>query len=128
VKKRKTGAMDGYIAGFPQGVRRALNELRAAIRAAAPAAEETFSYGIPTFDLNGHLVHFAAYGNHIGFYPASSGIRAFKKELAAYKTSAGTVQFPLDRPLPLALIAKIVKFRVAENIKGYRDKLKGKKK
>jgi uncharacterized protein YdhG (YjbR/CyaY superfamily) len=110
-------SFDGYVVGFPEAVRRTLKELRATIRAVAPDATERISYGIPTFVLNGNLVHFAAYERHIGFYPASSGIRAFRKELAIYKTSKGTVQFPIDRPLPLALIRKIVRFRVAENRK-----------
>lgn len=85
------------------------------VRKAAPEAEEAISYGIPTFKLHGNLVHFAAFKNHIGFFPAPSGIAAFKKELAAYKGAKGSVQFPLDQPLPLALITKIVKFRVKEN-------------
>ena len=101
--------------------------MRATIKAVAPGAGETIRYGIPTFTLDGNLVHFAAYKKHIGFYPASSGIRAFKKELSAYKTSRGTVQFPIDKPLPLALIKKIVRFRVAENKKLHLEKSKRKK-
>lgn len=108
--------MDEYIAEFPKDVRDVLEELRRVIRESAPEAEETISYGIPTFDLNGrHLVHFAAYKNHVGFYPTSSGIKAFKKELSPFKTSKGTVQFPLDKPIPFDLVKKIVKFRVKEN-------------
>ena len=92
-----------------------LEELRAAIRAVAPEATEKISYGIPTFDLNGqHLVHFAGYAKHVGFYPTGSGIEAFKEELGAYVTSKGTVQFPLDRPLPADLVQRIVEFRVRE--------------
>jgi uncharacterized protein YdhG (YjbR/CyaY superfamily) len=92
-----------------------LNAMKRAIKSAAPKAEETISYGIPTFDLNGrHLVHVAAYAKHIGFYPTSSGVFAFQKELTPYKTSKGAVQFPLDKPLPLALIKRMVRFRVQE--------------
>jgi uncharacterized protein YdhG (YjbR/CyaY superfamily) len=115
-------SIDDYIKIFPKEVRGILTGLRATIRAAAPGAGETISYGIPTFTLDGNLVHFAAYKKHIGFYPTSSGIRAFKKELSPYKTSAGTAQFPIDKPLPLALIRKIVRFRVAENKKYSRIK------
>ncbi|MCU0276733.1 MAG: DUF1801 domain-containing protein [Acidobacteria bacterium] len=122
--KTTPGTIDEYIKTFPKDVREKLQGLRRTIHAAAPGAEETIGYGIPTFDLKGHLVHFAAYANHIGFYPASSGIRAFRKELSSYKTSAGTVQIPIDKPLPLALIRKIVRFRVAENTKLSREKLK----
>jgi uncharacterized protein YdhG (YjbR/CyaY superfamily) len=108
--------IDEFIASYPKNVRDVLEELRRAIRESAPNAEETISYGIPTFDLNGrHLVHFSAYKNHVGFYPTSSGIKAFKKELSPFKTSKGTVQFPLNKPIPLDLVKKIVKFRVKEN-------------
>jgi uncharacterized protein YdhG (YjbR/CyaY superfamily) len=109
--------IDEYIARFPKNVRGILEELRRVIKETAPAVEETISYGIPTLDLNGrHLVHFAAYKHHIGFYPGgASGIEAFKKELSPYKTSKGTVQFPLDKPIPFDLVKKIVKFRVKEN-------------
>jgi uncharacterized protein YdhG (YjbR/CyaY superfamily) len=107
--------IDEFVAGFPKNVRDVLEELRRAIRESAPKAEEAISYGIPTFDLNGkHLVHFSAYKNHVGFYPTSSGIEAFKKELSPFKTSKGTVQFPLDKPIPLDLVKKIVRFRVKE--------------
>ena len=109
--------IDQYIAIFPKDIQVILEDIRQAIRESAPNAEETISYGIPTFDLNRrHLVHFAAYKNHVGFYPTSSGIRAFKKELAPFKTSKGTVQFPLDKPIPFDLIKKIVRFRVKENL------------
>jgi len=114
--KSQFKTMDEYIAQFPKNVRDVLEELRRVIRESAPEAEETISYGIPTFDLNGkHLVHFAAYKNHVGFYPTSSGIKAFKKELSLFNTSKGTVQFPLDKPIPFDLVKKIVKFRVKEN-------------
>jgi uncharacterized protein YdhG (YjbR/CyaY superfamily) len=118
------GDIDEYIAGFPKDVRTKLQEIRGTIRKAAPQAEEAIKYGIPTFTLHGNLVHFAAYKNHIGFYPAPRGIEAFKKELSAYEGSKGTIKFPLDIKLPLPLISKIVKFRVKENV----DKAKSKTK
>jgi len=110
-------SIDEYIAAFPEEIRKILQELRATIKAAAPEAQEKISYQIPTFALKGNLVHFAAFKNHVGFYPTSSGTRAFKKELSIYDGAKGTVRFPLDKPLPLKLISKIVKFRVAENLK-----------
>jgi uncharacterized protein YdhG (YjbR/CyaY superfamily) len=116
-KNKASKAIDEYIATFPREVQTILEELRQVIRGSAPDAEEVISYGIPTFDLNGlHLVHFAAYKSHIGFYPTSSGIKAFKRELSSFKTSKGTVQFPLDKPIPFDLIKKIVNFRVKENM------------
>jgi len=107
--------IDEYIAGCPENVRETLEEIRAIIRKAAPGAEEKISYHMPAFDLNGILVYFAAQTRHIGFYPTSSGVTAFKKELGSYKSSKGAIQFPLDQPLPLELIDRIVKFRVREN-------------
>lgn len=108
--------VDEYIAQFPQDIQRILQELRATIRAAAPDASEKISYQMPTFFLNGNLVHFAAQSKHIGFYPAPSGIAAFQQELIAYKSSKGAVQFPVDQPLPMDLVRRIVEFRVAENL------------
>jgi len=108
--------IDEYIAHFPKEVQKKLKEIKKLIRKEAPGATEALKYGIPTFVLNGNLVHFAAYKNHIGFYPAPSGLSAFKKEIAKYKSSKGAVQFSLDEPLPLTLISKIVKFRVKENL------------
>jgi uncharacterized protein YdhG (YjbR/CyaY superfamily) len=108
--------IDQYIAGYPEEVQAYLVKMREVIRKHAPAAEEKIGYGIPTFTLNGNLVHFAAYKHHIGFYPAPSGIAAFNEELSKYTTSKGAVQFPLDKPLPVTLIGKIVKFRVKENL------------
>jgi uncharacterized protein YdhG (YjbR/CyaY superfamily) len=94
-----------------------LQELRALIRAAAPEATETISYAIPTFDLGGrHLVHFAGYAKHIGFYPVPSGMEAFKEELTPYRSGKGSAQFPLGKPLPTDLVRRIVEFRVAENV------------
>jgi uncharacterized protein YdhG (YjbR/CyaY superfamily) len=108
--------IDEYIAGFPPEIRALLQEIRMTIREAAPDAEEAISYQMPTFRLHGNLVHFAAFKNHIGFYPAPTGIDEFREELAAYKGSKGAVQFPLDKPLPLDLIRRIVQFRVQENL------------
>ncbi|MET3876260.1 DUF1801 domain-containing protein [Chitinophaga sp. OAE865] len=112
---KTVSTIDQYIAGFPEETQALLQQIRAAIRAVAPDAGEKISYGIPTFTLNGNLVHFGGYKQHIGFYPTSSGIKAFEKELSVYKGSKGAVQFPLDKPLPIALIKKIVKFRVEES-------------
>jgi uncharacterized protein YdhG (YjbR/CyaY superfamily) len=106
--------IDEYIAGFPTDVQRILQEMRSIIRAAAPDAEEAIKYRMPTFVLNGNLVHFAAFKEHIGFYPTPSGIEEFKDELSAYPNAKGSVQFPLDKPIPFSLIRKIVKFRVKE--------------
>jgi uncharacterized protein YdhG (YjbR/CyaY superfamily) len=106
---------DEYIAGFPGEMQAVLEQLRALIKAAAPEATETISYAIPTFDLHGrHLVHFAGYERHIGFYPGASGIAAFQDELTPFKSAKGSVQFPLGRPLPTDLIRRMVVFRVAE--------------
>ncbi len=111
-----TPTIDSYIAGFPPDVQVVLQKVRATIHKAAPDAQEAMKYGIPTFTLNGNLVHFAAFAHHLGFYPTPSGMTRFKKELSAYKSAKGSVQFPLDRPTPYALIAKIVKFRVQESL------------
>lgn len=108
--------IDEYIAMFPKDIQDRLTQLRDTIHKAAPDAEEAISYAIPTFKLNGNLVHFAAFKNHIGFYPAPSGTEAFKKELSPYKAAKGSIQFPLNEPLPLTLITKIVKFRVKDNL------------
>lgn len=108
--------IDEYIAGFPEPIQSKLQELRLLIRDAAPEAQEKISYQMPTFYLNGNLVHFAAHTQHIGFYPAPSGIAQFKEQLSGYKHAKGSVQFPLDEPLPLDLIRQIVSFRVEENL------------
>ena len=113
----KAPLIDTYIAGFPEATQRLLQEIRRAIKTAAPEAAETINYGIPTFTLNGNLVHFAGYANHIGFYPGSSGVKAFEDELSAYQFAKGSIQFPINCPLPLTLVPKIVKFRVKENLK-----------
>ena len=111
----KPETIDAYIAGFPTGIQKILQQVRVTIKKAAPQAAETIKYAMPTFTLNGNLVHFAAFKNHIGFYPAPMGIEAFKKELSVYKTGRGSVQFPLDKPIPLDLITEIVQFRVIKN-------------
>jgi len=110
-------SIDDYLAAFPESVRSKLEELRKVIREEAPDATERISYRMPTFYLIGNLVHFAAYAKHIGFYPAPSGIDGFREELARYATSKGAIRFPIDEPLPLDLIRRIVRFRVAENTK-----------
>jgi uncharacterized protein YdhG (YjbR/CyaY superfamily) len=125
--KKAFTTIDEYIATFPTETQKALKELRSAIKAAAPEAEEKISYQMPTFTLKGNLVHFAAHKSHIGFYPTPSGIQKFESELSKYESSKGAVQFPMDKPLPLKLIAKIVKFRVAENLQKAETK-SGKKK
>ncbi len=109
--------IDEYIAAFPPKVQKILREIRATIQKSAPEAQEKISYQMPTFYLNGNLVHFAAFTSHIGFYPTPSGIEAFKEELSKYKGAKGSVQFPIDQPMPLKLIEKIVKYRVKENLK-----------
>jgi uncharacterized protein YdhG (YjbR/CyaY superfamily) len=116
--------MDEYINTFPERVRRILQELRQTIREAAPEAEETINYQIPTFTLHGNLVHFAAFEKHIGFYPTPGGMEAFQKELSSYKQAKGSVQFPIGQPLPLPLIRRIVEFRVKENVE-QKQKKKG---
>ena len=110
-------SIDEYIAAFPPEVQRILERIRATIRRAAPGAEEAIKYRIPTFTLDGNLVHFAAYKTHIGLYPAPRGSGQFKKELAGYAGGKGTVRFPLDEPIPYDLIRRIVRFRVEENRK-----------
>nr|WP_068888725.1 DUF1801 domain-containing protein [Pedobacter panaciterrae] len=122
IKNTPVRNIDEYIASFPDDVQEILQELRATIRKAAPEAEEKISYAIPTFAFKGNLVHFAAYKKHIGFYPAPSGLEAFKEELSSYKGAKGSVQFPIDKPLPFPLITKIVKFRVIENLNSHSNK------
>ncbi len=126
-KKVGYASIDEYIATFPKETQKILEELRATIQAAAPAAEERISYQMPAFYLKGNLVYFAALRNHIGFYPTSSGILAFKNELSVYEGTKGAVRFPMGKPLPLKLIRKIVRFRVAENLKKARIKSSKKK-
>jgi uncharacterized protein YdhG (YjbR/CyaY superfamily) len=113
--KQNFQTIDEYIKTFPKDIQKILETVRQTIKKTVPDADETISYQIPTFKLNGNLVHFAAFKNHIGFYPGSKAIKDFQKELAKYKSSKGAVQFPIDRPMPLSLIEKIVKHRVKEN-------------
>jgi len=107
--------VDEYLKPFPPSVRNSLEQLRQTIKAAAPGSEEVISYMMPAYKQNGALVYFGGYKTHIGFYPTSGAIEAFKKELSAYERSKGTIRFPIDKPLPLGLVSKIVKFRVKEN-------------
>lgn len=127
-KKITFTSIDEYILQFPSEIQKILETLRRVIKETVPEAEEKISYQMPTFYLHGNLVHFAAYKKHIGFYPTSSGITAFKSEIEVYKSSKGAVQFPLGLPLPYELISEIVKFRAAENIKKAEEKKNKKKK
>lgn len=115
--------VDEYISGFPENVIPLLEEMRTTIKEAAPKAEEVISYQMPAYKYFGILVYFAAYKNHIGFYPTASGIEAFKNELSKYKAAKGSVQFPLDKPLPRTLISKIVKFKVKQNVSKAESKM-----
>jgi uncharacterized protein YdhG (YjbR/CyaY superfamily) len=116
MKNGQLSDIDSYIATFPVAIRGKLQKIRETIQKAAPAATEKISYGMPTFFLEGNLVHFAAYKNHIGWYPTPSAITAFQEELSVYQNAKGSVQFPLDQPVPLDLISKMVQFRVRENL------------
>jgi len=109
--------IDEYIAGFPPDVQAILDKVRQTIRKAAPDAQEAIKYGIPTFVLNGNLVHFGGFKTHIGFYPTPRGLEQFKEELSKYPGAKGTAQFPLDKPIPYDLIERITRFRVEENLK-----------
>ena len=116
MKTTPAQTIDEYISGYPKDVQKLLQAVRTTIKKAAPKAEEAIKYGIPTFVLNGNLVHFGGFKNHIGFYPAPQGIEEFKKELSVYEGAKGSIKFPLDKPMPLALISKIVKFRAKRNL------------
>ena len=120
----KPKTIDEYIASFPGEIQQLLESIRSVIKEVAPEAKEAISYQMPTFKLNGNLVHFAAFRNHIGFYPAPTGIKQFEKELSAFKGGKGSVQFPIDKPMPLDLIRKIVLYRVEENLKKAQQKKK----
>ena len=115
--KQHVGSIDDYIQSFPPNVQALLELMRRAIRKAAPEAEETISYNIPAFRQNGILVYFAAFKNHIGFYPTSSGKKAFEKELGSFKGGRGSVRFPYNKPIPFDLIERIVKYRLEENLR-----------
>ncbi len=121
----RSNDIDSYIAVFPLETQELLKQLRAAIREAAPEAEEVISYKMPAYKLHGILVYFAGCNNHVGFYPTSTGTEAFKKELSGYKGGKGSVQFPKDKPIPVELVREIVKFRVKENLE--KAKIKSKK-
>jgi uncharacterized protein YdhG (YjbR/CyaY superfamily) len=127
VNKTTFQSTDEYISQFPPEIQDILQTIRRVIKESAPDAKEKISYQMPTFDLHGNLVHFAAFKKHIGFYPSASGIAAFQQELSVYKGAKGSVQFPIDKPLPYDLIRKIVEFRVAQNIEKAQSKLKKKK-
>ena len=114
--KKQINTIDEYIGTFPEDVQQILEKIRQTIHEAAPEAVEAISYQMPTFKLNGNLVHFAAFEHYIGFYPTPSGIEAFKKELSQYSGAKGSVQFPLDKPIPYDLVQKITRFRVKENL------------
>ena len=120
----KFQTVDDYIATFPPKTKKFLKDMRAAIKQVAPQAEETISYNMPAFKLHGMLVWYAGYKEHIGFYPKTAVIQVFKQDLAEYKLSKGTIQFPLDQPLPLDLITRIVKYRIKENQQAAKTKLK----
>jgi len=117
MKQGTSLSVDDYISSYPKNIQKLLLQMRKTIKAAAPGAEEVISYGMPGYKLHGVLVYFAAYEKHIGFYATPTGHAAFKKELSKYKTGKGSVQFPIDQPLPVALIRKIVTFRLKENSK-----------
>ena len=123
----KVNDIDKYIAGFPEETQYQLDKIRATIIKAAPGAEEVISWRMPAYKLHGMLVFFAGYKNHIGFYPGAGGIEAFKKEISVYKNAKGSVQFPLNKKLPLQLITRIVKFRVKQNLEKAALKVKKKK-
>lgn len=114
--RKKFKSIEEYIVTFPKNIQIILEEIRHAVKEVAPEAEETISYQMPAFKLRGSLVWFAAFKNHIGFYPKVSAIEAFKEKLSSYQTSKGTVQFPVDEPIPLDLIKEMVRFRVKENL------------
>lgn len=116
MNKTPPKTIDEYIALFPKDVQAILEKIRATIKKSAPTAQETINYQIPTFTINGNLVHFAAFKSHIGFYPTPSGVEKFKEELSIYEGAKGSVKFPLDKPIPYTLIGKIVKFRVKETL------------
>ncbi|MFX3634310.1 MAG: iron chaperone [Candidatus Pristimantibacillus sp.] len=119
-------SIDDYISHFSPQVQEILRTLRGVIKESAPDAEEKISYQMPTFAWHGNLVHFAAFKNHIGFYPGANGIEAFKQELSGYKGAKGSVQFPIEKPLPYELISRIVKFRIADNVQKAENKKKKK--
>ncbi len=125
--RRVAATVDEYIAGYPPEVRERLKALRQVIKEAAPDATEKISYGMPTFVLHGNLIHYAAHKAHIGIYPMPSAVDQFRDELSSYQNAKGSVQFPLDKPMPYDLIARIVRFRVQENARKAEEKARRKK-
>jgi len=121
-QKNNFKTIDDYIKSFPKDIQKILEMVRQTIKKAAPEAEEAISYQMPTFKLNGNLVHFAAFKNHIGFYPTPSGTKEFKKEISVFRSGKGSIQFPIDKPMPLSLIKKIVKYRVKESVTAAKKK------
>ena len=121
-QKSNFKTIDEYIKIFPKDIQKILGMVRQTIKKAAPEAEEAISYQMPTFKLNGNLVHFAAFKNHIGFYPTPSGTKEFKKEISVFRSGKGSIQFPIDKPMPLSLIKKIVKYRVKESVTAAKKK------
>ena len=121
-EKMDVTSVEAYIAGFPEEIQAILQRVRATIKEAAPDAQEAIKYGLPTMVLHGNLVHFGAFRDHIGFYPTPSGIEAFRDELRPYRLRKGTVQFPLDEPIPYVLIRRITRYRVQENLEKARRK------
>jgi uncharacterized protein YdhG (YjbR/CyaY superfamily) len=128
IDKTQANIIDDFIARYPEAVQEILQKIRSIIKETAPGAQEAIKYGIPTFVFHGNLVHFSAYQNHIGFYPAPTGIEQFKEELSPYLAGKGTIQFPLGQPIPYDLIRKIVEFRVNENLAKAQAKSKKKNK
>jgi len=122
MKPEIPNSIENHISTFPPETQLLLQQVRETIKAVVPEAIEAISYGIPTFKFHGNLVHFAGYAHHIGFYPGASSIRVFADELSAYKTSKGTIQFPLDKPIPFDLIRRITEFRLEENLKKVKKK------
>lgn len=122
---KKPKDVDEYISYFPKETQKLLKQVRAAIREAAPKAEEIISYGMPAYKLNGILVWFGAHTNHIGFYPHGSTMEKFKKELARYEQTKGSIHFPIDEPMPITLVKKMVKLRVAQHLQKAKEKKKG---
>jgi uncharacterized protein YdhG (YjbR/CyaY superfamily) len=127
MKTEPSKDIDDYIAGFPQDVQASLRIIRDIVRKAAPDVAETIKYRMPTFVLNGNLVHFAAFPKHIGFYPTPSAIKAFSAELEDYQSAKGSVQFPLDKPIPFALVERMVAFRVKETRERMQSKTRKRK-
>jgi len=121
-QKSNFKTIDDYIKSFPKDIQKILGMVRQTIKKAAPEAEEAISYQMPTFKLNGNLVHFAAFKNHVGFYPTPSGTKEFKKEISVFRSGKGSIQFPIDKPMPLSLIKKIVKYRVKESVTAAKKK------